>query len=260
MQKAEANYILQQKLSRKISFNRQGGSRVYAHALHEINASMEEGDLDVEIQLKPGREIEGEIVDENGKRIESAIIATSLRVWSAGEWRGESYPRNLDGKFKLVGLSADSEYPVVFLDPVQKLGATVKLRSTTDNVKVVLKPCGTARAKFILDTEDRKFSPVLLNLVVTPGEPRFSKKMKVANVWADSSFNSNIDRINYGRGYWKANVQRKGKDQYYTFPALIPGATYRLMTWEEDEYSYKDFTVQSGETLDLGEFTPKFKE
>ena len=261
VKKAGANYVLQQELSRKIHYDKPGGSRVYAHALHEINASMEEGDLDVEIQVKPGRQIEGEIVDEQGKLIESAVIATSLRVWDySGGWCGAA-PPNLGGKFKLIGLSADREYPVVFLDAAQKLGTTVKLRATDDNVKVVLKPCGAARAKFILDGEERKFSPVLLNLIVTPGVPRYDfKKMRAGNVAADSDFNSNIDYINYRDGYWKANVQRKGKDQYYTFPALVPGATYRLMTWEEDEYSYKDFTVQSGETLDLGEFTPKFKD
>ena len=261
VKKAGANYVLRQELSRKIHYNKPGGSRVYAHALHEINASMEEGDLDIEIQVKPGRQIEGEIVDERGKLIESAVIATSLRVWDySGSWHGASAP-NLGGKFKLIGLSADSEYSVVFLDAAQKVGATVKLRATDDSVKVVLKPCGAARAKFILDDEERKFSPVLLNLIVTPGVPRYDfKKMRAGNVAADSDFNSNIDYINYRDGYWKANVQRKAKDQYYTFPALIPGATYRLMTWEEDEYSYKDFTVQSGETLDLGEFTPKFKD
>ncbi len=37
-----------------------------------------------------------------------------------------------------------------------------------------------------------------------------------------------------------------------------PGATYRLLTNGGMEGPYKDFTVKSGETLDLGEFTPKF--
>ena len=261
VKKAGANYVLQQELSRKIHYNKSGGTRVYAHALHEFNASMEEGDLDVEIQVKPGRKIEGEIVDEDGKLIESAVIATSLRVWDYdGSWRGVSRP-DLGGRFKLIGLSDDGEYPVVFLDPIRKLGATLNLHATDDNVKVVLKPCGTARAKFILDDEERKFSPVLLNLVVTPGTPRRDfKTMRAGKVAADSDFNSNIDYINYRDGYWKANVQRRGKDQYYTFPALVPGATYRLMTSEEDDGSYKDFTVQSGETLDLGEFTPKFND
>ena len=255
VKKAGANYVFQQKLSRRIRFNKPGGSRVYAHALHEINASMEEGVLDVKIQVKPGRQIKGEIVDGDGKLIESTVMATTLRVWDyTGGWRGDSNPI-LGGNFELVGLSANSEYPVVFLDATQKLGATVNLRATDDNVKVVLKPCGAARAKFILEDEERKFYPSL-HLVVTPGTPQHDfKKTRAGSVMADSDFIANIDRINY----WNPDL-KKDKDGYITFPALVPGATYRLMTREEGDWSYKDFTVKSGETLDLGEFTPTFDD
>ena len=39
-----------------------------------------------------------------------------------------------------------------------------------------------------------------------------------------------------------------------TFPALIPGATYRVACWEKDAWvPHKEFTVKSGESVDLGD-------
>ena len=50
------------------------------------------------------------------------------------------------------------------------------------------------------------------------------------------------------------------KDGSIEFPALIPGATYRLLTSFDGFDEYKDFHVKSGEVLELGEFTPKFRD
>ena len=158
----------------------------------------------------------------------------------------------------MLGLESDKDHPVYFLDAKRKLGATVNLRGGDENVTVKLQPCGQARAKFKLDDPDRKFEPTVY-FVATPGVGKHDyKKWKLGLVAADSDFNSNVDRINYrlpddGR-------RKKDADGYYTFPALIPGATYRLFTSESGDWDYKDFTVKSGETLDLGEFTPKFDD
>jgi hypothetical protein len=257
VKKKNANYVLQHKLSREIQSGKPGGSRVYAHALHEVNTSKDNDSIEVEIRIKPGHEVNGKIVDEQGKPIGTALLATNLDVWDySGEWRGVSGPPTLGGTFRLKGLTSDQEHPVYFLDPYQKLGATVKLRATDEPISVVLKPCGSAKAKFVLDREDRQFSPMLF-FVLTSGELKYdSDAMKAGKTLADSDFVANVDRINYGN---PREVQ-EGIDRHYTFPALIPGATYRLLTNGGINGPYKDFTVQSGETLDLGEFTPKFDE
>ena len=59
-----------------------------------------------------------------------------------------------------------------------------------------------------------------------------------------------IDPINYADGLVSDALGR------IAFPALIPGATYRLSTLRSSgsSTSYKDFTVKPGETLDLGDF------
>ena len=50
------------------------------------------------------------------------------------------------------------------------------------------------------------------------------------------------------------------EDGSFTFPTLIPGATYRLFTTFDGSWGHKDFTVESGQTLDLGEFHPEFED
>ncbi len=218
VKKKDANYVLQHKFSREIRFGTPGGARVYAHALHEVNTSQDKDSIEVEIRIKPGHEVNGKIVDEQGKPINYAVLATNLDVWDySGEWRGVSRP-TLGGTFQLRGLTDDEEHPVYFLDPYQKLGSTVKLRATDEPVNVVLKPCGSAKAKFVLDREDRKFSAMLL-FVLTPGAPKFdSNAMRAGKAVADSDFVANVDQINYGN----AQKEQEGVNRYYTFPALIP--------------------------------------
>ncbi len=169
--------------------------------------------IEVEIRIKPGHEVSGKIVDEQGKPIKDAVLATNLDVWDySGEWRGSSGP-TLGGTFRLKGLTADQEHPVYFLDPHQKLGTLVKLRASDEPVRVVLKPCGSAKAKFILDKEDSNSSP-RSSFVLTPGELKYDfDAVKAGKTMADSDFVANIDRTNYGN----PGEDQEGRERYYTF-------------------------------------------
>ena len=258
VRKFGGNYVLEHRVSRQLRYGLPGGERVYAHALKLITTKKGDDTVDVEIRLTPGQKASGKIVDEQGELVDKALIATNLKVWdTSGRWRGGSND-NTGGTFELLGLESGKDHPVYFLDAKRKLGATVNLRGGDENVTVKLKPCGQARAKFNLDDPDRKFDPTIY-FVATPGVGKYEyTKWKMGLVAADTDFNSNVDRINYrlpGDG-----LRKKDADGYYTFPALIPGATYRLFTREAGDWDYKDFTVKSGETLDLGEFTPKFDD
>lgn len=257
IRKIDANYVMMHRMNRQIRYGLPGGTRVYAHAMELLQTKQADDTVDVEIRLKPGLKASGKIVDESGKLVDKSYIVTNLNVWdSSGRWRGGSND-NVGGKFELVGMDSDKDYPVYFLDAHRKLGATVNLRGGQENVTVKLKPCGTARAKFILDDPDRKFYPTLY-FVASPGVGKYDRtKQKLGLIAADSDFNSNIDRINHRL---PSQQRVTDGDDYYTFPALIPGATYRLITREDGDWSFKDFSVKSGETLDLGEFTPKFDD
>lgn len=257
IRKFGGNYVMKHRMSRQIRLGLPGGERVYAHALELLQTKPGDDAVDVEIRLTLGQKTSGEIVDNEGKLVDKAYIVTSLKVWdSSGRWRGGSN-ENIGGKFELLGLDSDNEYPVHFLDPQRKLGATASLRGGQKNVKVELQPCGKAQAKFILDDPDRKFYPTLY-FVASPGVGKYDHaKWKLGLVAADSDFNTNVDRINYRL---PSEKRVPDADGYFTFPALIPGATYRLITRENGDWDYKDFSVKSGETLDLGEFTPKFDD
>jgi hypothetical protein len=70
-----------------------------------------------------------------------------------------------------------------------------------------------------------------------------------AREWgADEASLTNIDRHNY----WdKIQTDAAGR---VTFPALIPGAVYRVGRFDKDRWRlHKEFTVESGKTVDLGD-------
>lgn len=252
IKKVGGNYVLRQNTDRQLALGRPGGRRVYAHAFHEITPGNDES-LEIKIRVKPGSMISGRILDEQGKLVPSAFVISNLGVWDLmGEWRGDSRT-NVGGTFELSGADPQTEYSVSILDPHQKLGATLKLRGGQTDVDVVLQPCGSARAKFVVKG-DRPFSPTLY-FVATPGSAKYDyETIKRGAVAADSDFNANVDRVNYREPLIADDAG------FYTFPALIPGATYRLFTHESGRWSYKDFSVQPGETLDLGEFTPQLDD
>jgi hypothetical protein len=57
-----------------------------------------------------------------------------------------------------------------------------------------------------------------------------------------------IDTINYADGPVSDALGR------IDFPALIPGAPYRLSNFKAGTQLYRDFTVKPGETIDLKDF------
>jgi hypothetical protein len=73
--------------------------------------------------------------------------------------------------------------------------------------------------------------------------------MSLTSLTADAAFVANIDRTNYRSG------PKSDSDGRITFPALIPGATYRISTFKNGRAAVlKDFVAESQKTLDLGKF------
>ena len=122
-------------------------------------------------------------------------------------------------------------------------------------VTVRLQPCGKARARLV----DRAGQPVAhyqvnFSIVGTPGPPRFSRAPEdVAALGADEEFMANVDRLHY----W--NLRQTDEAGRIEFPALIPGALYRLAdtsrigTEQVGVQVRCDFTVEPGATVDLGD-------
>ncbi len=81
--------------------------------------------------------------------------------------------------------------------------------------------------------------------------------MKRGEIFADADFVANIDRRNFWEG---PGTNEKGE---IVFDPLIPGAVYQFLNFDYEKdviYVDKEFTVNSGETLDLGDITMKLEE
>jgi hypothetical protein len=79
-------------------------------------------------------------------------------------------------------------------------------------------------------------------IVARPG-PRSSDKEPSA----DNDFVANVDRQHYPSGGPPLDKEGRAK-----FPCLIPGTTYRIIL-DYDLNSVKDFSVEPGQTLKLGD-------
>ena len=257
------NYILQERGQRQLDSNNPGGIRYYAHAFQKINPVIPGravGGLELDlsalmIKLQPGGIVVAKLVDEKGQSIETAIYTSRLKIAPASPfWRGFTDAAT-GGRATLSGIEPGKKYPVYFLEPKLKLGATAMISLDDPQPTITLKPCATANVRFLLsDAKPVKPNTMyLFDMVVTPGICKHM--LKSDELTADEDFISNIDRVNYGRNTGTNN------DGELFMPALIPGATYRfhqlagygLATIE------KEFIAESGKHHELGDIVLKSK-
>ena len=160
------------------------------------------------------------------------------------------------GQFELHGLDSHERASVFFLDPKNQYGAVVEISGQSagnEPLLIQLQPCGQATARFVNQNGRPllKFQPPL-HIVVTPGPGPWNYERWSKGLAADEDFVANFDRENYGPG---PQTNRRGR---CTFPALIPGATYRLpKLLDSGERNELDFIVQAGQTLQLPDITLK---
>ncbi len=257
---AEKNYILQERDSEVLNSGKPGGARMYAHAFQKINPAKEETLKPMKIELQPGATVAGTLVDEQGQPIKHAIMISRLKPDPLSpDWRGLPVELN-NGTFELHGLREGVEYPVYFLDPKNRLGAVAKISARTKESKIVLKPCGSANARYV-DSDGKPIAEKIIGglyLVVTPGTPKYDfQAIQSGKLWADEELVFNIDRVNYSLPS-ACTTDAEGKQ---TFPALIPGATYRhVKIINGQPLITHELTLQPGEQKDLGEIEIQLNE
>jgi hypothetical protein len=235
-----------------------GGARHYAHALTACDPKPGGDRPDVVVKLQRGATVRGRLIAADGRpapdswvfsRVILSPIPLVYRLWRAG-----SRVDAREGRFELHGLDPVAEVPVYFLEPKGPSGATAMLpgRCGTDGpVTVRLEPCGAAWARLVGPDgqpvpgfRDRQ----LITMVVTPGPSRGTTSGQPGQLMADEGGLFDIDPIHYG------NPPTSDGEGRIAFPVLIPGATYRVRTSNRNRRPLfqKDFTVQPGETLILG--------
>ena len=172
-------------------------------------------------------------------------------------WREDLTRITRDGLFELHGIDPENPARVSFLDAEHLWGATVQIpaKQSGDEVLVRLQPCGQAKARFV-GPDGKPVANVFprFEFVATPGRHEWDQRKESQSMLAaDAAFMPNLDR----QHYWKAPVtDAEGR---ITLPDLIPGALYRISDYstindpDKGVQVRKDFTVQAGESLELGD-------
>jgi hypothetical protein len=184
-----------------------------------------------------------------------------------------------NGNFELTLREPEAEYRLFCLDARNQAGAWARFtaaQAEKEPVTVRLAPCGSAAARFVDDRGQplAQYRPLLWTLLTpeSPVSPRVLEAVRdggVVNRLGSAAFSPDgkvlatarrlsavdgpatfphavwvgaADPLHYGDG------PRTDAEGRVTLPALIPGATYRLIQFDGQA---KDFTAESGKTLDL---------
>jgi len=251
------DYILAEVGDAKLLQGKEGGTRYYAHAVLALDLKLGAEVQDVAVTLKRAVTLKGQVLGPDGKPVAEALMVSRLTIDPmALYWRGSSVVVR-DGRFELHGCDPEKSYPVCFFDARHKLGATVELSGKQDGEEATVRlvPCGEAVTRLV-DTDGK---PIIgqalgLELVVTPGPSRndLKKVYEKGQMAADADYVANIDRHNYRSGPLTDSEGR------VTLPALIPGATYRIVEiGDRDDMVKCEFKAESGRTVKLPDVVRK---
>ena len=257
------DYVLREIGNREFFNGQPGGSRLYSHGFQALDPQSAGPALEVRIALRRGAVVSGRVVGPEDKPVSdawimsSAALGPSALAWRI--WQANYHATARGGRFELHGLAPDTGIPVFFFDPKAKLGAVAHLSGKMASggpITIRLEPCGTAIARLV-DSEKRPVArfgdEFLILMTITPGPDLPSSNAGVAKKLSGQAGRlSQIDPINYARD------SMSDLDGRIVFPALIPGATYRVFSrpavrQPSDPSAHKDFTVKPGETVNLGE-------
>jgi hypothetical protein len=238
------------------------GSRAYVHAFLPWKPKPGAESQNANITLRRGATVRGQVVGPDGLPVSEvwmiSRVHTNPRTPLFLTWSPAYHGMARNGRFQIHGLDPSIEVPVSFLEPKRKLGATVRVsakRASSEPVVVKLEPCGTASARLVgpdgkplHDYTPR--APVMM--VVTPGEFSPLKARKEGTFMLESGGLAAIDPVNYMK---PPSTDEHGR---IVFPALIPGTTYQIVDRSTAGAApgmqlRKEFTVKSGETVDLGD-------
>jgi RNA polymerase sigma factor (sigma-70 family) len=261
------DFVLREIGIREIVRGTPGGQRVYSNFFTACDPKLNGPAVDLQVALRRGITVSGRIIGPDDRPVKDVWIigraALHPRPVAWRTWFGSYHGLAPDGQFELHGLAPESDLQVYFLQPHRKLGAVIHLAGKPASggpITVRLEPCGAAKARLV-NPQGRpiagygKRSLGLISLVIAPGpddESRDPEDRKLLS--GEAEYLRNIDLINYAMSELSDALGRAA------FPALIPGATYRITDHTTLNPSgarvktvRKEFTVRPGETLDLGD-------
>jgi hypothetical protein len=253
------DYVLREIGNREFFEGLPGGRALYSHSFIACAPKSGGAGLEVQVALRRGKTVSGRIVGPDDQPvldtwiIGRAALGPSSTAWR--RWAGIHHGNAQSGRFELHGLDLDTEIPVYFFQPKRKIGAVAHLSgksAAAGPVTIRLEPCGTAIARLV----DAGNKPVagyhdqyMISMIVRFGPDPAGGGPAVANaLLSESGFLATIDPINY-----PVPPQSDALGQI-TFPALIPGANYRIVVRNPPAAPvHQDFTVKPGEATALGD-------
>jgi RNA polymerase sigma factor (sigma-70 family) len=255
------DYVLQEMSREQITEGRPGGMRWYAHASIPCDLKPGTDSREVNVTLRRGATVKARVLDPDGRPVRSArVLSRAILLPQPVPWRwfwGQTHGDVRDGRFELHGLAPDAEVPAYFLDPEHQLGALAvfSVPAAKDGpITVRLQPCGLAMARLV-DRTGKPLAghrdPYLIAMVVTPGPDRLSDaEADRDRLAADQDYLSRIDPDHYA----DLITDARGR---VTFPALIPGATYRVYDRTAGNNGRRqvrrEFVAASGAAIELGD-------
>ncbi len=206
----------------------------------------------------PRRHDQGPRRGPDGQAVADAVIISNLHVEAPGtHWHSIPGSEVRDGRFELHGVAPEGSARIAILDPAHEWGATAEVsgKPTGEEPTIRLQPCGKAKARFVgPDAKPVARHQPIFEFVATPGPSQFSlDERDRAELLADADYVANTDREHYLR---PPSADAEGR---IVLPDLVPGATYRIIDFSAfndpkgGKVVARDFTVQPGETLDLGD-------
>ncbi len=233
----------------QLEYDRPGARRFYPDGLVALDIKPEVKEHDVTVTLRRGMTFRGRVLRPDGNPVdEFKVLSRSYLTSGYGWWNRLHVVEGRDGRFELPGCDPQNPSTVHVFDPKNELGATVTLSAKAapdGQVTIRLERCGTAVARFVsppVSSDGRTFAdekgkPLanhlpILQMVLTPGATRFvfesgfdnDNKQELEADWVDLA---NLAPARYAQG---PNALLSTNDEgRISIPALIPGATYRIV-------------------------------
>jgi RNA polymerase sigma factor (sigma-70 family) len=250
------DYVHQEIDSEVVRTGRTGGERLYPDAAVKLDVGPKGDVPDLFIRLRRGVTVRGRLLGPDGTPVAHAVVLHRLHIYHDLSWHFATEAR--DGVFEIHGLAPEQTVNVFFLDARKRCGTVVPIsgKLAGREITVRLAPCGQARARYADDRGQPQANlQVSPEIVITPGRPLNDRGPREGVLAADAGDLVNLDRYNY----W-GNVKTDAAGRV-TFPALIPGATYRLRRFDKDNWVvHKEFVAESGKTIDLGDVPMRSRE
>jgi hypothetical protein len=243
------DYLHAETSRRHLDAGEAGGIRYYPNAYVQLALKPDTRLPPLTITLRRGVTVRCRLVGPDDKPVATALVWSRFQIPYGYTHEQVGPMRVKDGTMELAGCDPEKSQPVFIVNGEKQLGALLQLsgKEAKDRpLTVRLQPCGSAVARFV----DEKGQPIAgfrpsLELLITPGITQF-ESFREKGLVADAASMLNVDRNRYRNLRPDANGR-------FTFPTLIPGATYRLLgrpTMQGYDLE-RTFTVEAGKTLDL---------